>query len=203
MLTGRDISWFNRTVKIICGVGSAHIRATYLNSNLPNVLQYNWNRTLEPKQQSDVWPNLSALHMAICPPRLWLPANPDQMRALHSIERVFPPTPVLHHTQSTSPKKWKCVTISTILHLAMSCNKLVILHWPSKPQNPQHTHVRYPPVINYVDSPSYPDEHVYVIWMEGMWGLLWALPTPQTILAIGLDRESRRWSFEGSFYTRN
>lgn len=36
-------------------------------------------RKLRQKQQFDVWPNLSALDMAICPPRLWLPANPDQM----------------------------------------------------------------------------------------------------------------------------
>ena len=159
-------------------------------------------RTLKQKQQSDVWPNLSALHMGICPPRLWLPANPDQMWALHSIESDFSPTLVLHHTQSISPKQWKCVTISTILHLAMFCNKLAVLHWPSKPLNPQHRHVRYPPVITGIHWPSYPDGHQHVIWRKYV-GLLWALPTPRTILAIGLDRESQRWSFQGPVYIRD
>ena len=97
-------------------------------------------RTLKQKQQSDVWPNLSALHMAICPPRL-----PTQTKCEHCIRLKE----IFHHTQfqksgNVSPYPLSCTSQCLATELA-------ILHWPSKPQNPKHTHVRYPPVITHVD----------------------------------------------------
>ena len=66
---------------------------------------------------------------------------------------------IFHHTQfqksgNVSPYPLSCTSQCLATELA-------ILHWPSKPQNPKHTHVRYPPVITHVDQPSYPDTSLY------------------------------------------